>query len=179
MAPDCLAGQWYSSQPANWGTGWIHFLWILFTSGFESPFLLHPGRTGYMHSFSTYSYQSTLYQAWPGHLLMYSNRPSESIRKLKCNFSDKLNHLFQAVNQGLASCKSIQRCWLVVFRLVTSLEGSPDGSVVKNPPANAGVAGLIPRSGRCPGKGNGNSLQYSCLKNHGQRNLVGYSPYGH
>ena len=40
--------------------------------------------------------------------------------------------------------------------------------VVKNPPANAGVArdmGLIPESGRSPGEGNVNLLQYSCLEN--------------
>ena len=155
------------------------FCGYFFTAGFESPFLLYPGRTGHMHSFNTYCYQSTLYQTWPGHLLMYSNGPSESIRKLKFNFSDKLNHLFQAVNQGPTSFKSIQRCWLVVFRLVTRLEGSSDGSVVKSLPVNAGVAGLIHGSGRSPGKGNGNSLQYSCLKNHGQRNLLGCSPWGH
>ena len=44
----------------------------------------------------------------------------------------------------------------------------PGGSVVKNPPANAGEAGdevLIPGSGRSPGEGNGNPLQYSCLEN--------------
>ena len=35
----------------------------------------------------------------------------------------------------------------------------------KNPPANAGNAGLIPGSGRSPGRGNGNPLQYSCLGN--------------
>ena len=37
--------------------------------------------------------------------------------------------------------------------------GFPGGSVVKNPPANAGDAGLIPGSGRLPGEGNGNPLQ--------------------
>ena len=40
--------------------------------------------------------------------------------------------------------------------------------VVKNPPANAGAeidVGLIPGSGRCPGGGNGNPLQYSYLEN--------------
>ena len=58
--------------------------------------------------------------------------------------------------------------------------GFPGGSVVKNPPANAGDAGSIPGSGRSPGGGNGNPLQYSCLENsHGQRSLVGYSPWGH
>jgi len=37
--------------------------------------------------------------------------------------------------------------------------------VVKNPPANARAAGLIPGLGRSPGEGNGNPLQYSCLGN--------------
>ena len=38
--------------------------------------------------------------------------------------------------------------------------------MVKNSPANAGDtgdSGLIPGSGRSPGEGNGNPLQYSCL----------------
>ena len=52
--------------------------------------------------------------------------------------------------------------------------------VVKNLPANAGDigdAGSVPGSGRSPGEGHGNPLQYSCLENpHGQRSLVGYSP---
>ena len=40
--------------------------------------------------------------------------------------------------------------------------------MVKNPPANAGDVGdtaSIPGSGRSPGEGNGNPLQYSCLEN--------------
>ena len=46
----------------------------------------------------------------------------------------------------------------------------PGGSLVKNPPANAGKAGdagdagSIPGSGRSSGGGNGNSLQHSCLE---------------
>ena len=43
--------------------------------------------------------------------------------------------------------------------------GFPGGSVVKNPHANAGDRGSIPGSGRSPGEGNGNPLQYSCLEN--------------
>ena len=49
--------------------------------------------------------------------------------------------------------------------------GFPGGSVVKNSPANAGDAGdagdtgSIPGSGRSPGGGHGNPLQYSCLEN--------------
>ena len=41
----------------------------------------------------------------------------------------------------------------------------PGGSVVKNPPATVGDMGSVPGSGRSPGEGNGNSLQYSCLGN--------------
>ena len=44
-------------------------------------------------------------------------------------------------------------------------KGFPGGSVVKNPPDNAGDADLIPGSGRSPGEGNGNPLQCSCLGN--------------
>ena len=61
-------------------------------------------------------------------------------------------------------------------------EGLPGGSGVKNMSANAGEArdpGSIPGSGRSPGEGNSNSLQYPCLENpHGQRSLAGYSPWG-
>ena len=47
--------------------------------------------------------------------------------------------------------------------------GFPDGTVVKNLPVNTGGdardTGSIPGSGRSPGGGNGNLLQYSCLGN--------------
>ena len=46
--------------------------------------------------------------------------------------------------------------------------GFPGGSVVKNQPGNAGDIrdmGSIPGSGRSPGGGHGNPLQYSCLEN--------------
>ena len=46
-----------------------------------------------------------------------------------------------------------------------SRQGFPGDSLVKNPPANAGDMGLIPGSGRSPGVGIGNLLQYYCLEN--------------
>ena len=77
-------------------------------------------------------------------------------------------------------CKSLQSC----PTLCDPIDGSPPGSpvpgilqartlewvailglVVKNPPENARDAGLIPGSGRSPGGGNDNPLQYSCLGN--------------
>ena len=41
----------------------------------------------------------------------------------------------------------------------------PGGSVVKNPPANAGDVNSIPELGRSSGERNGNPLQCSCLEN--------------
>ena len=53
------------------------------------------------------------------------------------------------------------------------------GSDGKESACNAGDMGSIPGWGRSPGEGNGNPLQYSGLDNpHGQRSLVGYSPWG-
>ena len=43
--------------------------------------------------------------------------------------------------------------------------GFPGGSEVKASACNAGDLGSIPESGRSPGEGNGNPLQYSCLEN--------------
>ena len=54
--------------------------------------------------------------------------------------------------------------------------------VLTNPPANAGDtrdAGSIPGSGRSPGVGNGDLLQYSCLeKFHGQEESGGLQSMG-
>ena len=58
--------------------------------------------------------------------------------------------------------------------------GFPDGSDGKESACNAGDPGSISGSEKSPGGENGKLLQYSCLKNpHGQRNLAGYSSYGH
>ena len=58
--------------------------------------------------------------------------------------------------------------------------GIQSGSVVKNPPANAGDMGSFPGSGRCPGVEE--TATHSSLLagiTHGQRSLAGYSPRGH
>ena len=55
----------------------------------------------------------------------------------------------------------------------------PGGSDSKESACNAGDLGSILGLGRSPGGGHGNPLQYSCLKDpHGERSLVGYSPWG-
>ena len=53
--------------------------------------------------------------------------------------------------------------WLALF--YSQVGGFPGGSVVQNPPANAGDTSSIPRWGRSPGEGNDSLLQYSCLGN--------------
>ena len=53
--------------------------------------------------------------------------------------------------------------------------------MLKNPPANAGDtgdAGSIPGSGRSPGAGHGNPLQYSCLGNSTNRRTWRVIVYG-
>ena len=65
-----------------------------------------------------------------------------------------------------------------LYRLNNSL-GIKKGSV-----CNAGDPGLIPGLGRSPGEGNGNPLQYSCLKNPmdrgvGQATVHGVARVGH
>ena len=66
--------------------------------------------------------------------------------------------------------------------MISEFWASQVALVVKNPPAKAGNKrdkGSIPGSGRSPGGGCSNPLQCSCLENpRGQRNLVGYSPWG-
>ena len=59
--------------------------------------------------------------------------------------------------------------------------GFPGGSLVKNPLVNAGDAGdvgLIPGSGRSPGGGNCNLLQYCCLYNSMDRGAWWATVYG-
>ena len=46
-----------------------------------------------------------------------------------------------------------------------AIEGFPGGSDGKESVCNVGDPDLIPGLGRCPGKGNGNPLQYCCLEN--------------
>ena len=53
----------------------------------------------------------------------------------------------------------------VFIYLAVSDQGFPGGSDSKACACNAGDLGSIPGSGRSPGEGNGNPLQFSCLEN--------------
>ena len=56
--------------------------------------------------------------------------------------------------------------------------GFPGGSEVKASACNVGDLGSIPGSGRSPGEGNGNPLQYSCLENPVDRGAWWAAIYG-
>ena len=57
--------------------------------------------------------------------------------------------------------------------------GFPGGSDSKESVCSAGDLGSIPGSGRSPGGGHGNPLQYSCLENPMDRGARQASPWGH
>ena len=60
------------------------------------------------------------------------------------------------------STRLVETRFISALRLETSF---PGGSAVKASAWKVGDAGSIPGSGRSPGEGNGNPLQYSCLEN--------------
>ena len=65
-----------------------------------------------------------------------------------------------------------------MLKLLFLSKGFPRSSVGKESTCSAGDLGFIPELGRYPGEGNDNPFQYPCLeKSHGQRNLVGCSPW--
>ena len=65
-----------------------------------------------------------------------------------------------------------------IFEAFTEPKGLPGGSDGKESACNAGDMGLIPESGRFPGEGNGNPLQYSCLENPMEKEPGGPQPMG-
>ena len=51
------------------------------------------------------------------------------------------------------------------YHILMHILGFPHSSVSKESACNVEDLGLIPVSGRSPGEGNGNALQFSCLEN--------------
>ena len=67
-------------------------------------------------------------------------------------------------------------CALIIYTH-TYIGSLPGGSDSKESACDTGDQHLIHGSGRPPGRGLGNPLQYSCLENpRGQRSLEGYDP---
>ena len=80
---------------------------------------------------------------------------------------------------GGARCGKSQQATAVsrvsTFNLFLNFPGGSDG---KESAYNAGDLGSIPRSGRSPGEGNGNPLQYCCLENPMDRGAVWAAVHG-
>ena len=91
-------------------------------------------------------------------------------------------HLAASYWSSLLSQRNLFEDKLSLFHSPVLLNGPPSlfmsfpgGSEGKESACNVGDLDLIPGSGRSPGKGHGNPLQYSCLENrHGQKSLEGH-----
>ena len=166
----------------------IHVCWVGDAVQPSHPLLLS----------SSFALDLSQHQSFPGNRLFASGGQSigalASVLPMKIQywFPLGLTGLISLQNKGLSrifSSSTIQThqffgaqtsLWSNSHICIWSLDFT-GGSVVKNHPANAEAgrdAGLIPGSGRSPGGGNVNPLQFSCLENsHGQKDLVGYSPW--
>ena len=116
--------------------------------------------------------------------------------KLRLRKFNNLTKTTQVVKERVGTRTSVYSFLLWSFYLTDSWRWSACGMVLywftyitredmqrgldgKESACSAGDPGLIPRSGRSPGEGNSNPLQYSSLENpHGQRSLAGYSAWG-
>ena len=85
--------------------------------------------------------------------------------------SKKLKNFRNFPNMRILKINSLFHCneFLIIEVVQVNANGcdirDSDGSGVKASASNAGDQGSIPGLGRSPGEGNGNPLQYSCLKN--------------
>ena len=108
----------------------------------------------------------------------HTHKPQSLCQILYCFHSNSIN--IKHPSSPIASDKSLHG-QAFIYHVGQELRkmGFPGDTALKNQPAKAGDAGLIPGSGRCPEIGNGSLLQYSCMeKGQGQRSLAGYSPWG-
>ena len=91
---------------------------------------------------------------------------NRTIVQLYCGLETKLNENLQC----------IENIHMNGFKIL--LLGFPGGSDSKESACNVGDLGLIPGSGRFPGEGNDNPLQYSCLENSMDRGAWGATVHG-
>ena len=140
------------------------------------PLLLSPS---IFPSIGVFSNESTLCIRWPKHWSFSFNiSPSNEhsgLISFKIDWLDLLavQGTLKSLLQHHSSKASI--LWGSAFFIVRLSHpymtvsyknlGFPGGSDGKESPCNAGDVGSISRSGRSPGEGNGNPLQYPCLGN--------------
>ena len=82
--------------------------------------------------------------------------------KSKCLCTEFIIKSLQLVDSGILLSTLLTALPCLLFSIIIRY---PGGSEAKSPPADAGDLDSVPGSGRSPGEGNGNPLQYSCLGN--------------
>ena len=126
--------------------------------------------------------ETGLHMPWStGHLMKESARSSQcsaieasQLRSQPSRGSESWHRLLNCAPSRFLIPRIVKHCkiagilyplWRGFCNSNKSLGVFLGGSLVKNPPASTGDAGSIPGSGRSPGEGNSNPLQYSCLEN--------------
>ena len=126
-------------------------------------------------SMKVFSNESTLLMRWPKYWsFSLSIIPSKEIPGLISFRMDWLDLLavqrtFKSLLQHHRSKASILRCsaffTVQLSHPYMTTGKTPRGSADKESVCSAGDLGSVPRSGKSPGEGNDNPLQYSCLEN--------------
>ena len=98
--------------------------------------------------------------------LLQHHSSKASIPWYSAFFMVQLSHPYMTTGKTIALTRwtFVSKVMSLLFNRLSRL-GFPGGSEVKASAWNVGDPGSIPGSGRSPGEGNGNSLQYSCLEN--------------
>ena len=82
-----------------------------------------------------------------------------AVKYFTCCFVIVLSSLSLAATHFIEISLAIRDSGCFYKNISSNYQYQPDGSLVKNPPANTRDLGLIPGSERSPGEGNGNPLQ--------------------
>ena len=90
---------------------------------------------------------------------------SACAKNVRYSTMQRTNIIMSNCLEYLMHCKCSDRHLYMLNIQYNYQTGFPGGSEDKVSDCNAGDLGLIPGSGRSPGEGNGNPIQYSCLEN--------------
>ena len=167
---------------------WFNSLWIVYWGGPGNPLqyscLEHPhgqrslaGYSSSKHVKITACIEGKLSHCRSNCRLLFVNIKQKDVCK-----STKYSILLRK-NDDSQESLTLNRYWICTIKNdneMWSLMGFPGGSDGKESACNVGDLGSIPVLERSPGGRHGHPLQYPCQENpHGQRSLVGYSPWGH